>query len=180
MKVKTKGILTGAIFVVLMSLLVLFAVFTTDSPTTASAETTPKYVVAFDYSANYTYGSGGGVSNYPSSGTGAYSATFRYGATGSNTVTVSMYGSSASGTGAFVSGDYIASSDVTVEVSSTSCKITVTIKNSSGTKMASGTNKASASGLSEGTYTVSMSGGGAGTINSRAGWSCRFDGSFTF
>ena len=180
MKVKTRGILTGVLFAVLIGLITLFIVFVPKTTTTASAATTPKYVVAFDYSANYTYGTGAGTSQYPSSGTGVYSATFRYGATGSNTVTASMYGSSASGTGSFTSGDYIASSDVTVEVKSTSCKITITIKNSSGTKMASGTNKASASGLSEGTYTVSMSGGGGGTINSRAGWSANFSGSFTF
>lgn len=180
MKVKTKGILTGILFTVLIGLLALFIAFVPQGTSTASAETTPKYVVAFDYSANYTYGTGGGVSNYPSSGMGVYSATFRHGATGSNTVTVSMYGSSTSGTGSFTRGDYIASSYVTVEVNSTSCKITVTIKNSSGTKMASGTNKVSASGLSEGTYTVSMLGSGSGTINSRAYWSSRFDGSFTF
>ena len=81
MKAKTKGFLTGAVFVLLMALIVLLSVFT-ESPTTASAATTPRYAVAFNYSASYTYGSGGGVSQYPSSGTGTYSASFTYGEIG--------------------------------------------------------------------------------------------------
>lgn len=181
MRVKTKNIVTGLLFTVLIGLLALLIVLVLKGTTTASAATTPKYVVAFNYSANYTYGTGGGVTNYPSSGTGVYSASFTYGANrGTNSVTVSMYGSSASGTGAFTSGSYIDSSDITIEVQSTSCKISVAITDSSGTKKGSGTNGAKASGLTEGTYKVSLSGSGGGTINSRAGWSARFDGSFEF
>ena len=48
MRVKMKCFLTGAIFVLLMALVVLLAVFT-DKPMAASAETTPKYAVAFNY-----------------------------------------------------------------------------------------------------------------------------------
>lgn len=179
MKVRTKGFLMGAAFVLLMALLVLLAVFT-DKPLAASAATTPRYAVAFNYSANYTYGTGGGVTNYPSSGTGTYSASFTWGANRSNyTISVSMYGSSASGTGSFVNGGYIDSTDVTVEISS-SISMTVTINNSSGTKVGSGSKKATASGLTEGTYTVKISGSGGGSINSRAGWSASFNGSFEF
>ena len=152
MRVKTKGILTGAMFVLIMALLVLLAVFT-DTPTTASAATTPKYAVAFNYSATYTYGTGGGVTNSPSSGTGVYSASFTWGANKSRyTLSVSMYGSSASGTGSFVNGGFIDSTEVTIEVSS-SVSTSVTITNSSGTKVGSGTKKATASGLTEDTYT---------------------------
>lgn len=179
MRVKTKGFLTGAIFIVFMALVVLLAVFT-DKPMAASAATTPKYAVAFNYTANYTYGSGGGVSNYPSSGTGVYSASYTWGANRSNyTVSVFMYGSSASGTGTFVNGGYIDSTEVTVEATS-SVSMTVAISNSSGTRLASGSKKATAKNLTEGTYKVTISASGAGTINSRAGWSARIDGSFEF
>ena len=179
MKAKTKGFLTGAVFVLLMALIVLLSVFT-ESPTTASAATTPRYAVAFNYSASYTYGSGGGVSQYPSSGTGTYSASFTYGANRSNyTLSVMMFGSSTSGTGSFVSGGFIDSTEVTVEITS-SIKMTVTIKDSSGKSVGSGSKKASASGLSGGTYSVTISGSGGGPINSRAGWAYSFSGSFTF
>lgn len=174
MKVKTKGIITGAAIVVLMVLVALLAVFT-DKPLAASAATTPRYAVAFNYSANYTYGTGGGVTNYPSSGTGTYSASFTYGANKSNyTMSVSMYGSSASGTGSFVSGGFIDSTEVTVEISS-SIKMTVTIKDANGKSIGSGSKKATASNLTEGTYSVSISGSGGGPINSRAGWSYRLE-----
>lgn len=179
MKVKTKGFLTSAIFVLLMALLVLLVVFT-GNPTTASAATTPKYAVAFDYSATYTYGTGGGTSQSPRSGKGVYSASYTWGANRSNyTASVFMYGSSTSGTGNFVNGGYIDSTEVTVEATS-SISMTVAISNSSGTRLASGSKKATVSGLTEGTYKVSISASGAGTINSRAGWGASFSGSFEF
>ena len=179
MRVKTKGFLTGAMFVLLLALVALLAVFT-DNPKTASAATTPRYAVAFNYSAGYTYGTGAGTSQYPRSGTGVYSASFTWGANRSNyTLSVSMYGSGESGTGTFVNGGYIDSTDVTVEISS-SISMTVTINNSSGTKVGSGSKKATASGLTEGTYTVKISGSGGGTINSRAGWGANFSGNFEF
>ena len=179
MKVKTKGIITGAAIVVLMALVALLAVFT-DKPLAASAATTPRYAVAFNYSASYTYGSGAGTSQHPSSGTGVYSASFTYGANKSNyTLSVMMYGSSTSGTGTFVSGGFIDSTDITVEISS-SIKMTVTIKDANGKSIGSGSKKATASNLTEGTYSVSISGSGGGPINSRAGWAYGFSGSFTF
>ncbi len=179
MKTKTKGFLTGAAIVLFTALVVLLAVFT-ESPTTASATSTPRYAVAFDYKATYTYGAGGGVSQHPSSGTGVYSASFTYGANKSNyTLSVNLYGGSTSGAGAFENGGYIDSTDITVEILS-NVSMTVTIKNSSGTSVGSGNKKATASNLTEGTYTVSISGSGGGPINSRAGWSYGFSGSFTF
>ncbi len=179
MRVKAKGILTATLFVVLLGLFAVLFMFAPKGATTASAATTPRYAVAFNYSAGYTYGTGGGATNYPSSGTGVYSASFTWGANKSRyTLSVSMYGSSASGTGNFVNGGFIDSSDVTIEVTS-SVSTNVTITNSSGTKVGSGTKKASASGLTEDTYTVKITASGGGTINSRAGWganiSCNFE-----
>lgn len=179
MRVKTKGILTGVVFVLLMALLVLLTVFT-DSPTTASAATTPRYAVAFNYSASYTYGSGAGTSQHPSSGTGVYSASFVWGANKSiYTLSISMYGSSTSGTGTFVNGGFIDSTEVTIEVTS-SVSASVTITNSNGTKVGSGTKKATASGLTEDTYTVKVSASGGGPINSRAGWAAGINCNFEF
>lgn len=179
MRVKTKSIITALLFAALIGLLALFIMVVPQGATTASAATTPKYTVAFNYSASYTYGSGAGTSQYPSSGTGVYSASFIWGANKSvNTLSVSMYGSSASGTGAFVNGGFIDSRDVTIEVTS-SVSTTVTINNSGGTKIASGTKKATATGLTEGTYKVTITASGGGPINSRAGWgasiSCNFE-----
>ncbi len=180
MKVKTKGILTGTIFVILMALLALFTVFT-DSPTTANAATTPKYSVLFDYTYKYTYGSGGGTSTSYDSGTAVNSATFVSGNNNaSTTMSVSLYGSSYSGTGNFSNGGYINSNTVNIEVTTNEASFTVNISNSSGTEVASGTNKATASGLSDDTYTVTMMSANAWTINSRAGASYHFNGTFTF
>lgn len=180
MRVKTKGVVTGALLTILIGLFALLLVVMPKDADTASAATTPKYVVAFDYSSKYTYGSGSGVSYYPGSGKGVYSASFTWGANKSNyTASIYMYGSSASGTGTFENGGYIDSTEVTVEVVS-SIGMTVAISNSSDTKLASGSSKATASGLTEGTYKVTISVSGGGTINARAGWSGRVDGSFEF
>ena len=180
MRVKTKGIITGLLFAVFISLLALFIAIIPKSTTTASAATTPKYTVSFDYSASYTYGTGGGATQYPSSGTGVFSASFTYGANRTrNTLSVVMYGGSASGTGSFINGTYIDSTDITVEIIS-SVSMTVSITDSNGTKVGSRNKKASASGLSEGTYKVSISGSGGGTINSRAGWGYNFKGNYEF
>ena len=81
--------------------------------------------------------------------------------------------------GTFVSGGFIDSTDITVEISS-SIKMTVTIKDANGKSIGSGSKKATASNLTEGTYSVSISGSGGGPINSRAGWAYSFSGSFTF
>ena len=164
----------------MMSLLVLVGIYTKNS-VTASAATTPKYTAAFNYTYTYTQGTGGGTTTTGRSGSDVYSASFVSGKNNATTtMSVSIYGSSYSGTGTFVNGGYIGSNEVTVEVTSTSAKLTVTITNESGTKLGSGSNKASATGLADGTYTVTMTGYNAWTINSRAGASYNFSGSFTF
>ena len=104
MRVKTKCFLTGAIFVLLMALVVLLVVFT-DKPTAASAATTPKYSVAFDYTYSYSEGSGGGVSTSGYSGNDVYSTSFTSGYRETATVKgVFLYGSGASGTATMENG----------------------------------------------------------------------------
>ena len=180
MRVKTKGFLTGAIFIALMALVVLLAVFT-DKPMAANAATTPKYAVAFDYTYKYTEGSGGGVSNSGYSGNDVYSTSFTSGNRQTTSINgVFLYGSGASGTATMTNGGYIKSDSVNVELSVSGAKINVSILNADGKSIGSGKNKASASGLSDGAYKVSFSYSNAWTINSRAGASCSFSGSFTF
>lgn len=48
MRVKTKGFLMGVVFLVLIALLILYAVFI-DNPTMASADTTPTQTAVFSY-----------------------------------------------------------------------------------------------------------------------------------
>lgn len=180
MRVKTKGFLTSAAIIALMALVVLLAVFT-DKPTAASAATTPKYAVAFNYTYKYTEGSGGGVTNSGYSGNDVYSSSFNSGYRERTTISgVYLYGSETSGTATMENGGYIKSDTVTVEVTTSGAKMNVSILDSSGKSLGSGKNKASASGLSDGTYSVSMSYSNVWTINSRAGASCAFNGSFTF
>lgn len=180
MKAKTKGILTGAVFVLLMALLVLLAVFT-DSPTTASAATTPKYLVAFNYTYKYNEYTAGGGSNTGHSGNDVYSTSFTSGYRQTTSITaVYLYGSSASGTATMENGGYIQSDSVNVEVTTSGTKISVTIRDSNGNSLGSGKNKASASGLSDGTYTISLSYSNTWTINSRAGANCSFSATITF
>ena len=93
MKTKTNRILTVLLFTVCIGLLALLVLIVPKGANMASAATTPKYAVAFDYSATYTYGTGGGASQYPRSGQGVYSASYTWGANRSNyTVSVFMYG----------------------------------------------------------------------------------------
>lgn len=179
MRVRTKSFLTAAVFILLIALVTLLVVFT-DKPMSASAATTPKYSVAFDYTYSYTEGSAGGTSSSGYSGNGVYSTSFTSGYRSSTTISgVYLYGSATSGTATMESGGYIKSDAVTVEVSCAT-KISVTIKDANGSSLGSGNNKASASGLSDGTYTVSLYYGNTWTINSRAGASCTFRGSFIF
>ena len=180
MRVKTKSIITALMFAALIGLLALFIVVVPQGATTASAATTPKCVAEFGYTYKYTSGTGGGVSTSTSGNPSAYSATFTSGNNQSTTMTVYIYGSNVSGTGTFANGGYIGSKDVTIEITSTKAKISVSVKNESGVSVGSGANKAVMTGLSDGTYTVTMTYSNAWTINSRAGASCSFTGSFSF
>lgn len=180
MRVKTKGFLTGAVFVLFLALVAMLVIFT-NKPMAASAATTPKYTVAFDFTYKYTEGTGGGVSNSGNSGKDVFSTSFTSGNRQTTSINgVFLYGSNASGTATLTNGGYIKSDSVNVELSVSGAKINVSILNADGKSIGSGKNKASASGLSDGAYKVSFSYSNAWTINSRAGASCSFSGSFTF
>ena len=130
------------------------------SGTTAYAATTPKYTVKFNWSTKTTTGTGGGTGSNTASGSGV-SYSMQIGQYSFADYSVTLYGSSSSGTGTFESGSYIGSNSVNVIINS-SVKIPTTISGN-GTTVAKGNNNSfSLSNLTDGTYTV--------TSNFSAGW----------
>ena len=151
-KTKRKGILRTLLCAVFalcfaVGLSSLFA-----SGTTAYAATTPKYTVKFNWSTKTTTGTGGGTGSNTASGSGV-SYSMQTGQYSFVDYSVTLYGSSSSGTGTFESGSYIGSNSVNVIINS-SVKIPTTISGN-GTTVAKGNNNSfSLSNLADGTYTV--------------------------
>lgn len=135
----------------------LFALFTA-TPTYASAATTPRYAVPFDYTCYYQYNTSTTVN---SSGNGTTSATVTNSAGGSTTISVAMYGSSSSGSGT-LSGA-IASSTVNIVLTSGYKWHAMKVTNSSGAEVGSSSSTTlTLSGLSDGTYYFTSSETGTG------------------
>ena len=126
----------------------------------AAAVATPKYTMQLDYSIKVTTGSGGGSSVGYETGTG-YSATLYKSSSSTEAVTVSLYGSSFSGTGNFAKGSYINSSTVNIAINSSVSTGTISVKNSSGTEVGSGGKSLTLTGLANGSYSVEFYFGGA-------------------
>ena len=140
----------------------------------AAAIATPKYAIPITYSTWYQ-------SNTSTSTTGSGTSTSfsaRIGQTTTSTYSVALYGSSASGTGTW--NGYINSSTVTIVLSSSSGSPTVTVKNSSGTTVGSGTKTISLTGLANGTYTASFGASGGWLVNGRQYDQAGFNASFSF
>ena len=95
------------------------------SGTTAYAATTPKYTVKFNWSTKTTTGTGGGTGSNTASGSGV-SYSMQTGQYSFVDYSVTLYGSSSSGTGTFESGSYIGSNSVNVIINS-KVKIPTTI-----------------------------------------------------
>ena len=146
------------------------------SGTTAYAATTPKYTVKFNWSTKTTTGTGGGTGSNTASGSGV-SYSMQTGQYSFADYSVSLYGSSSSGTGTFESGSYIGSNSVNVIINS-KVKIPTTISGN-GTTVAKGNNNSfSLSNLADGTYTVTSSFSAGWATSSRSGISKSY--SFTF
>ena len=140
----------------------------------AAAIATPSYSVPMTYSAYYK-------SNTATQTTGSGTTTsfrVRIGQYTYSTYSLSIYGSSASGTGTW--NGYINSSTVTIALSSTSGSPKVTVLNSSGTTVGSGTGTFSLTGLSNGTYTGNFGASSGWLVNGRQYDSAGFSASFTF
>ena len=177
-KTKRKGILRSLLFAVfaLCFAVGLSSLFASGSGTTASAATTPKYTVKFNWSTKITTGTGGGTGGNTASGSGV-SYSMQTGQYSFADYSVSLYGSSSSGTGTFESGSYIGSNSVNVIINS-SVKIPTTISGN-GTTVAKGNNNSfSLSNLADGTYTVTSSFSAGWATSPRSGISKSY--SFTF
>ena len=177
-KTKRKGILRTLLCAVFalcfaVGLSSLFA-----SGTTAYAATTPKYTVKFNWSTTTTTGTGGGTGSTTSSGS-ATSYTMQTGQNSSVIYSVTLYGSSTSGTGTFESGSYIGSNSVNVIINS-KVKIQTTISGNGTTVAKGNSNSFSLSNLADGTYTVSSSFSAAWATSSRSGVSKSYSFSFQF
>ena len=146
------------------------------SGTTAYAATTPKYTVKFNWSTKTTTGTGGGTGSNTASGSGV-SYSMQTGQYSFVDYSVTLYGSSSSGTGTFESGSYIGSNSVNVIINS-KVKIPTTISGN-GTTVAKGNNNSfSLSNLADGTYTVTSSFSAGWATSPRSGIGKSY--SFTF
>lgn len=176
MKVKNKSVLLlCAIFLFMFA--IIFALSFAGGGTTVYAATTPKYTVHFAYSAWYK-------SNTTTTSTGVAtdttSARIRIGKSTYSTYSVELWGSGYSGTGDLSIGGYVNSSTINVKLNSTSGSPTLTIKNSSGTTVGSGTGTVTMSGLSDGTYSGSFSANGGWLVNNRQYDQAGFEAGFSF
>lgn len=177
MKTKTtksrKLLILSALFVFCMSFGLFFGGFGTTTAH-AAAVATPKYAVPMTYSCYYK-------SNTSTATTGsgtATSFTARVGQGSYRTYSLSIYGTSASGTGTW--NGYINSSTVTLSLSASSGSPKITVTNSSGTTVGSGTGTFSISGLANGTYTGTFGDSAGWLVNNRQYDSAGFSASFTF
>ena len=178
MKTKRKGILRTllcGVFALCMAVgfTSLFA-----SGTTAYAATTPKYTVRFNWSVTTTTGTGGGTGSTTSSGT-ATSYSMQTGQYSNVDYSITLYGSSSSGTGTFESGSYIASNSVNIVINS-KVKIQTSVSGNGSTVAKGNGNSFSLSNLADGTYTVTSTFASAWATSSRSGISKSYMFSFEF
>lgn len=176
-----KNIFTRVLLGLMLFLLVGVATVSTSTLTAhAAAVTTPNYSMEFDWTRSTTNGTGGGTSSNTSTGTG-YSVYVQTSESYGATVSVSIYGSSSSGTGSFSKGSYIRSSTVNIQINSSLSSGTIKVTNSSGTQVASGGKSVTMTGLSDGTYNVTFGfGGGAWATSARSGTGVSVSGSSSF
>lgn len=183
MKVKTRRTMMRVLFALSLGILALLCLTSfSKGMTTASAATTPKYMMAFSYSHTYTHGTGGGTTTTPTSGTNVYSASVMCGYNKYAEVRVDIYGSAASSTTTSLpSGGVINSDTITIEITSGFSNGSFTVYNSAGKSVGSGGKTIKLTGLSDGLYTAKGSFGSAvWTENARAGGSVSMTGEFSF
>ena len=152
----------------------LSSLFANGTTAYAAAMTTPKYAIPISYSTWYSSNGGKSITG----GGTALSFSARIGQFNSSTYSVSLYGSGASGTATW--DGYIRSSTVTIVLSSSSGTPTVSVVNSAGKGVGSGTKTITLKGLADGTYTASFGASGGWLVNARQYDSAGFNASFTF
>ena len=164
-KKRLKLILLSAL-VCLCCLFVAFG-FTMKSSTTASADTTPRYNVQFDYTNNKILSNlGNNTTTKYRSGTNVSTASVLDNDGTNMTFRIYAYGSDYSGSGILTNGGWIGSSTVNISFSSTYTDHTITVKDGSGKEIKKVTKATSIqlTGLTHGTtYNVEYLGFGLGT-----------------
>ena len=175
-KIKRKSILRTLLCAVfaLCFAVGLSSLFANGTTAYAAAVTTPKYAIPITYSTWYSRNGGKSITG----GGTALSFSARIGQYNSSTYSVSLYGSGASGTATW--DGYIRSSTVTIVLSSSSGTPTVSVVNSAGKGVGSGTKTITLTGLADGTYTASFGASGGWLVNARQYDSVGFNASFTF
>lgn len=143
----------------------------------AAATVTPKYTVHFSYNAWYKNNT---TVSTTGSATDTTSANIRIGQSTYSTYSIELWGASPAGTGDLGIDGYINSSTVNIRLNSTSGSPTLTIKNSSGTTVGSGTGTVTMTGLSDGTYTGTFGASDGWVVNNRRYDQAGFDASFSF
>ena len=174
-KKRIKLILLTAL-VMMCSLFVGFGITIGDTKM-ASAATTPKYTVHFSYRAWYKSNTSEATVGSSNDTT---SCTAQIGQYTNSTYSVNLYGSSYSGTAELQNGGYVNSNTVTIVVNSSSGKPTVTVTNSSGTTVGSGSGSVTLSALSDGTYTVKFGASGSWLVNNRQYDQAGIEATFSF
>lgn len=135
MKLGKKKIILCSLFAGLLSVFAATAATAaekTEKRIEAKAETTPKYSIEFCYEYKYTYGSGGGTNTTTTTGTDVYSASLQYGNGLYSAISVSLYGSAASGTATLSNGGVIKSRTVNIEFASNFTNGSISVTDSSG------------------------------------------------
>ena len=148
------------------------------SGTTAYAATTPKYTVKFNWSVTTTTGTGGGTGSTTSNGSST-SYSMQTGLNSNVGYSITLYGSSSSGTGTFESGSYIGSNAVNIVINS-KVKIQTSISGNGSTVAKGNSNSFSLTNLADGTYTVTSTFAAAWATSSRSGISKSYMFSFEF
>ena len=130
-KKRLKLILLSAL-ICMCCLFVAFG-FTMKSSTTASADTTPRYNVQFDYTNNKILSNlGNNTTTKYRSGTNVSTASVLDNDGTNMTFRIYAYGSDYSGSGILTNGGWIGSSTVNISFSSTYTDHTITVKDGSG------------------------------------------------
>ena len=151
-------------------------------PLTASAAglNTPNYAMQFDWTKTTRTGTGGGTGESITTGT-AYSVETQVGNGATITVSASIYGSSASGSGTFPIGSYIRSSTVNLQINSEISQGSIYVTNSSGTEVGSGGKTLTLTELADGLYNVGFFfGSGAWATSARSGMSVSMSATSSF
>lgn len=159
MRVKTKGILTGLLFVVLIGLAVILSVVVPSGTTTASAATANgNYTVMYDYELSYHARSNYGNNDYVAmTGTNVASADVYYYTRQTTNYTITLSGNVISASGVLQKGGLVTSSSVTIAMSSKYETGNIYVRNQYDQIVANASGKSiTVTGLSEGTYKVSL------------------------